>query len=298
MITILGATGNIGSKIAEILAVKGENVRLVGRHDDSLQRLIGKKAEAYVGDGLDTEFLIKAFTGADAVFSLIPPNPKADPFLAYADKIGDSIARAITIAKVKHVVNLSSIGADLPEGTGPITGLHRHEERLNRIKGLNVVHVRAGYFMENLLWNIDLIKAKGITGSAVRGDIRIPMIATRDIASFAAERLAKKDFTGSSIKYLLGERDLTLIEAAGIIGRKIGKASLSYVMFPYEDAEKAMTGMGFSPDMARTYIEMSKAFNDGRVVPEKRSALNTTATTCEEFCDLVLVPLYAQKKAA
>jgi uncharacterized protein YbjT (DUF2867 family) len=298
MIAIVGATGHIGGKIADLLNKKGERVRIIARSGEALRRLASKTVEAYNGDALDTDFLIKAFTGVDAVFSLIPPDAKASPFLAYADKIGESIARAIVKAKVKHVVNLSSIGAELPDGTGPITGLHRHEERLNRIDGLNVLHVRAGYFMENLLVNVDLIKAKGITGSALRGDVRIPMIATRDIAEYIADRLTRKDFAGASVKYLLGERDLTMIEATGIIGRKIGKPDLNYIMFPYDNAEQAMVSMGFSQDMAGTYIEMTKAFNDGNIVTEKRSEQNSTGTTIEEFCDLVLVPLYVQKKAA
>ena len=88
----------------------------------------------------------------------------------------------------------------------------------------------------------------------------IPMIATRDIASYAADRLMKKDFKGSTVRYLLGERDLTMIEATEIIGRKIDKPGLFYMMFPYDEAGKAMIGMGMSPDISRTYIEISKAF--------------------------------------
>ncbi len=298
MITILGATGNIGSKIAGILIEKGEPVRLVARSADRLRSVAGKKAEALAGDALDTEFLIKAFTGADAVFTLIPPNIKAEKFMSYADAIGGSIARALEVAKVKYVVNLSSVGAELPEGTGPIAGLHNHEERLNRIKGLHVLHLRPATFMENLLMNMDLIRTKGITGNATRGDIKFPMIATRDIASYAAERLRKRDFTGSSVRYLLGQRDLSLIEATEIIGRKINKPGLSYTMFPYDDAEKGLVAMGLSADMSRLYVEMSRAFNEGRIKYEKRTPENTTPTSFEEFCDHVFVPAYMQKKAA
>jgi uncharacterized protein YbjT (DUF2867 family) len=298
MITILGATGNIGSKIAGILIEKGEAVRLVARSAERLRLLAGKKAETLAGDALDTEFLVKAFTGSDAVFTLIPPNPKADKFMSYADAIGGSIARALEVAKVKHVVNLSSVGAELPEGTGPIAGLHNHEERLNRIKGLYVLHLRPATFMENLLMNMELIRTKGITGNATRGDIKFPMIATRDIASYAAERLRKRDFTGSSVRYLLGQRDLSLIEATEIIGRKINMPSLSYVMFPYDDAEKGLVAMGLSSDMSRLYVEMSRAFNEGRIKYEKRMPENTTPTSFEEFCDRVFVPAYRQKKAA
>ena len=194
---------------------------------------------------------------------------------------------------------LTSVGAELAGGrTGPITGLHNMEERLNRIRGLHVVHVRAGYFMENLLGNIDLIRSKGITGSAIRGDLKIAMIATKDIAEYAAERLTNRDFSGSSVRYLLGQRDLTLAGVSGIIGSKIAKPGLPYIMFPYDEAEKAMVAMGLSPDMSRTYVEMARAFNEETIKAEKRTKENTTPTSIESFCDEVFVPALMQKKAA
>jgi len=298
MITILGATGHVGGKIADILIKKGEYVRLIARTADRLRPFVGKKAQAFAGDANDTEFLVKAFKDVDAVFTLIPTNLKADKHMEYADRIGESITRAVEIAGVRHVVNLSSVGAELPEGTGVIKGLHNMEERLNRIKGLNVLHLRPAYFMENLLWGIDLIKSKGINGDATRGDLKIPMIATKDIAAYAADRLAKRDFTGSSVQYLHGPRDITLIEATEIIGKKINKPGLSYVMFPYNEAEKAMVAMGLSPDIGRLFNEMSKAFNEGRIMTGKRTKESTAPTSCEEFCDEFFVPLYTQKKAA
>jgi uncharacterized protein YbjT (DUF2867 family) len=300
MIAILGATGNIGGKIAAILAKKGEPVRVISRSADSLRPLVGKTTvKAFAGDARETEFLVKAFTGVDAVFALIPPNPTAPEFLSYADTIGRSIARALEITKVKHVVNVSSVGGELSsEATGPIKGLHKMEERLNKIKGLNVVHMRAAYFMENLLLNIDLIRSKGIAGSAVRGDLKMAMIATKDIAEYAAERLTKRDFTGSTVHYLLGDRDLTLTEAASVIGSKISNPGLPYVMLPYDEAEKAMIAMGLSPDMSRTYVEMARAFNEGTIKAEKRTKENTTPTSIESFCDEVFVPAFTHKKAA
>jgi uncharacterized protein YbjT (DUF2867 family) len=297
MYTILGATGNVGRKISDILIKKGEKVRLIARTADRLRPLVGKQAEAFAGDAMDTEFLVKAFTGADAVFTILPGNVKAENGLAYADKIGASIARALTLAKVEYVVNLSSVGAELSEGTGPIIGLHRQEERLNKIKGLNVLHLRAAFFMENQLMNVDLISSRGINGSAIRGDIKLSMIATKDIAAFAAERLVKRDFNGSSIRYLLGQRDLSMIDATEIIARKINKPSLVYVMFPYDEAEKGLISAGLSPDMSRLYVEMITAFNDSRIIA-KRTAENTTPTSFEVFCDEVFVPAFMPAKAA
>lgn len=297
MITILGATGNVGRKIADILAKKGDRVRLVARSIDQLRPMVGNRSQAMAGDALDTEFLVKAFQESESVFTLIPPNMKAEKFLDYADKIGGSIARAIELAKVKYLVDLSSVGAELAVGTGPIVGLHRQEERLNRIPGLNVLHLRAGYFMENLLMNIGLIRSKGMNGGAIRGDLKLPMIASRDIASFAAERLRNRDFTGSSVKYLLGKRDISMAETTMTIGIKIGKPNLRYITFPYDDAERGLVAAGLPAEISRLFIEMNRAFNEGRI-SVRRTGQNTTETSFDEFCEQVFVPVYMKKRAA
>jgi uncharacterized protein YbjT (DUF2867 family) len=124
------------------------------------------------------------------------------------------------------------------------------------------------------------------------------MIATRDIAAYAADRLVRRDFWGSSFQELRGSRGISLIEATEIIGRKIDRPGLSYLMFPYDEAEKGMIAMGLSPDMSHQYIEMNRAFNDGRIKLEASASQINTKTSFEEFCDEVFVPLYSQKKAA
>jgi uncharacterized protein YbjT (DUF2867 family) len=297
MITILGATGKVGSKIAALLGKKGIRTRLVARSADRLRTLVDKRTEAMAGDAGDTDFLVKTFQGSDAVFTLIPPDPTTNDFRKYASRIGESIARALEIARIGHVVNLSSIGAELPEGTGPIAGLHDQEERLDRITGLNVLHVRAGYFMENLLMNRGLILSRGINGGPMRGDTKLPMIATKDIAAFCADRLERRDFTGSSTTYLLGSRDLSMNEATMTIGIKIGKPNLPYVTFSQQEAEQGLAAAGLSQEMSRQYLEMTAAF-DAERIKTRRTPENTTGTSFDEFCNQVLVPFYLQKSAA
>jgi len=299
MIAITGATGNIGSKLTGHLVGRGASVRVIGRTPERLAGLVIRGAEGAIGDLGDEAFLTRAFTGAETVFAMIPPQHTADDLRAYQNRIGETIARAARSAGVTHIVNLSSQGAHLPEGTGPIAGLHDQEERLNVLTGVNVLHLRPGYFMENLLITIDLIRKMGIMGSAVRGDIRFAMIATKDIAAHAAGRLLERDFAGTAVQDLLGERDVSMQEAAVAIGAKIGIPDLQYVTFPYEDAEKAMIGMGISQDVSRRYIEMSKAMNEGRFsVGLSRDRGNTTATSIEEFADIFARAYRASSKAA
>ncbi len=284
MYVITGATGHIGNQAADILLAGKEKVRVVGRSAPRLQPFVERGAEAVVGDLADGEFTARAFAGADAVFAMIPPHYAAEDFRAWQNRVGSNIAAAISSTGVKYVVNLSSQGADLPAGSGPIMGLRDQEERLNRLAGVNVLHLRPTYFMENLLMNIPLIRQLGIAGAAVRGDRKFAMIATRDIAAEVAERLSRRDFSGKSVKDLLGPRDLSLDEAIAVIGRRIGRSDLKYVQFSYEEAAKGMTAMGISPDVARLFNEMSKALNEGLFAAGRpRTPENTTPTAIEEF---------------
>jgi uncharacterized protein YbjT (DUF2867 family) len=199
---------------------------------------------------------------------------------------------------LRYAVQLSSFGAHVPEGTGPIAGLHVSEQKLNAIQGLNVLHLRAAYFMENNLGAIGMIQGMGIFGHAALADLPIPMIATRDIGEYAAQRILKLDFSGKQTRELLGERDLTMTEATAIIARGIGKRDLRYVQFPYDQVLQVLMQMGIPPKTAGQFIEMYKAMNEGIVAAqEPRSPENTTPTSFEKFVQDVFAPAYHGKAA-
>ena len=297
---VMGATGNIGGRIAEQLLASGHTVRALGRSLDKLAGLKAKGAQVLAGDAHDAAYLTKAFTGADGLFVMQPPNPVAPDFPAEADAVGEAIVSAIAKGGVRHVVALSSIGGDRPSGTGPIAGLHRQEERLKGLSGVNVLILRPGYFFENLLHILPLVRHQGINGGGAAGKTSIPMIATQDIAAFAAKALAARDWTGVKVQELLGPRDLSFDEATKILGSKIGKPDLAYVQFPYADYSAALQQNGLSKSVADLYAEMEKAFDDGIVVSVAgRNAANTTSTTLESFAADVLAPAYhGQARAA
>jgi uncharacterized protein YbjT (DUF2867 family) len=281
---VTGATGNTGKIIAVRLLEEGHKVRVIGRSIEKLAPLVDKGAEPRVGSVEDEKFLTEAFTGADGVYAMIPPDFTVENFRAYQNRIGETLKTAIENAGVQYVVFLSSLGAHVPDETGPISGLHDVENRLNELKDAHVLHLRPSFFMENFLAGMGTIKKMGVYGTPMRGDLAVPMVATQDIGDYAAGRLSKLDFKGHSTRELHGERDLTMTEATSVLGKAIGKDDLAYVQFPYEDAEKALTSMGFSPDGARSYSEMGRAFNEGIVEAlEKRSKENTTPTSMEDF---------------
>ncbi len=289
MYVILGASGNTGSIIANSLLLKGEKVRVVGRDAGRLQRFVGKGAEAFTADISDAAALTKAFSGARAAYLMLPPAKSREG----QEQESNAIARAVQESGLRYAVHLSSYGAQVPEGTGPVMGLHSSEQKLNAISGLNVLHLRAAYFMENNLAAIGMIHGMGLLGNALLPDVKLPMIATRDVGDYGAQRLLHLDFSGKQTRELLGEGDLSMTEATAVIARGIGKPDLRYEQFPYDQVQQVLTQMGIPPKGAALYVEMYKAINTGVLVPlEPRSPENSTPTSFEKFVQDVFAAAY------
>jgi uncharacterized protein YbjT (DUF2867 family) len=298
MYIITGATGHTGSIAAEKLLATGAKVRVIGREAKRLERFSRAGAEAVVADMTDAAALEAAFSGARAVYAVMPPNISAPDVRAYQERVTDSLASAIRNNGVGYVVALSSTGADKTYGTGPVLGVHALEKKLESIDGLNTLSLRCGYFMENLLPQIGIIQSLGFMAGPVRADVPLPMIATSDIGDVAAESLAKLDFVGMQTRELLGARHVTYTEAAKIIGTAIGKPDLAYRQLPASVLKPAMLQMGMSSDMVDLLMEMSEALNTGHMKSqEPRSARNTTATTLETYVAEVFAPAYRGKAA-
>lgn len=296
MYAITGATGNTGSIVAKILLDSNQKVRVIGRSADKLKSFTAEGAEAFVCDVNDAAALTKAFTGARAVYAMIPPSLTSENYRADQDRATNAIAKAIEQAAVEYVVSLSSVGADKPDGTGPVTGLHYLEQSLNRIPGLNALHLRAGYFMENTLAQIGVVQTMGVTAGPLLPDLAIPLTTTRDIGTAAAKALLALDFNDKQTRELLGERDLSYAEATTIIGRAIGKPDLKYVHLPNEQVRQAFLQMGISANVADLILEMSTAMNSGYMKPlEQRTAENSTPTSYESFVAEEFVPGYQDK---
>src|ERR1700747_2355099 len=189
MYVILGASGNTGSIIADSLLSKGKKVRVVGRDAGRLQRFVRQGAEAFTGDVSDAAALTKAFTGARAAYLLLPPAKSPEE----QERDSDAVAKAARESGFRYAVHLSSYGAQLAKGAGPVSGLHSSEQKLTAIDDLNVLHVRAAYFMENNLAAIGMIQKMGLFGNALAPDTKLPMVATRDVGNYVAQRLLDLD---------------------------------------------------------------------------------------------------------
>jgi uncharacterized protein YbjT (DUF2867 family) len=280
---VVGASGNTGRIVAEQLLASGKKVRAISRNADHLKALVDKGAEPFIASIEDKPALTKAFTGARAVYSMIPPNMAAVDRTSYIDKVGEALAGAIAEARVPYVVNLSSMAANKDE-QGFQGRMYEQEQRLNRLPdAINVVHLRPPMFMENFLASINAIKKAGVIAYPIKPDITIPMIATQDIASEAARLLLDLNFSGKSAKNLLGQRDVSMAEAAKIIGRAINK-DVRYVQVPYDEHIKTLVQAGIPLDVATTLTGLYRRMNEGTGIPiEKRTSENTTPTSFEQF---------------
>jgi uncharacterized protein YbjT (DUF2867 family) len=299
MYVITGATGHTGTVVAKTLLRQGAKVRVIGRNAERLRGLVTEGAEPFAADLADFAGMTKALAGARGAYIMIPPNPAEPDYRGFQDRAADAIAAAVKAAGVGHVVTLSSMGADKSDGTGPVLGLHHLEQQLNAINNLNVLHLRAGYFMENTLGQIGIIQKMGVSLGPLRADLKLPMIATQDIGAAAANALLALDFRQSQTRELLGQRDLSYSEAARAIGKAIGKPDLQYAQAPDEQVRPALIQLGMTPNLADLILEMSAALNSGHMrMLEPRSAQNTTPTSYEAFLTEEFVPLYEDKPAA
>ncbi len=291
MYVVIGANGQVGRKVVEQLSRRGAAVRAIVQRVEAGQAL--PHVEARVGDATDVAFLREALSGADALFTLTPPSFNAPSHARAVDCFGSAVLAAIAASDVRKVVNLSSAGAALPQGTGPIAGLYRNEQRLNSLATVDVLHLRAASFMENLLAKIGPMRQSGVFPDMADGDVPMPMVAAADLAQAAADALLAPTFTGKSAAALLGDRDYTMREAAAILGAAVGRPDIAYVRAAPADAKAALIAHGFSPDVADKFEEMADALSQRRIQGTvTRTAASTTATSLQAWAREVFAPAF------
>ncbi len=295
MYVITAATGNTGKELTHALLAAGKPVKVISRSAEKVADLVAAGAVAAIGDIMDTEFLTHAFTDATAVYLLTPPNWAAADWRTFQVQVAASYVTALHHAKVPYVVHLSSQGAHLAEGAGPVSGLFYLETMLNSIKGLNVKHLRPGFFMQNFYGFLGMIKHMGIFGQSLKGDLKMPVVHTRDIAAVAAKHLLALDFEGNSVQFIGGPADRPMRELTAVIGAAVGKPELPYLEFSREDEYNGMVQNGIPHTVAAGYGDLFNALNNGGYQNGYvRTTDVTTPTTFEDFIQNEWIHAYRQ----
>lgn len=263
---ITGGAGNISKPLTLSLLKQGHQVTVIGRNANNLKELADAGAQLAIGSVEDLAFLTNTFTGADAVYTMVPPNFTPSDWKAYIASVGEIYKQAIDASGVKYVVNLSSVGAELPAGCGPVTGLYRVEQSLNNLSDANILHLRPSYFYNNLFANIGMIKGMGIIGgnfSIPAG--RFPIVAPIDIAEVAATALVDLNFKGHNARYIASD-EVGTDEIAAAFGNAIGNPSLPWVLFTDEQSLGGMIQAGLPEEIAKNYTEMGHAMHTGEML--------------------------------
>ena len=282
-ITLTGSLGNISKPLAKQLIEAGHQVTIISSKADKITEIEALGAAAAIGSITDTSFLTTAFTGADVVYTMVPPNFAATNYRQYVGSIGKNYAAAIRAAGVSRVVNLSSIGADLDGGTGQISGNHDAEIALNELENVSVKHIRAPFFYTNFYSNINMIKHQGFIGSNYSNNTRLVMVHPEDIAAAIAEEI-QKPFSGKSVRYLVSD-ERTTGEVAAILGAAIGKPDLQWIEFNDDQAYNGMLQGGVPEELARNFVEMGTAVRSGILWEDydRHKPANTSSRRIEAF---------------
>lgn len=256
-IIITGSLGNISKPLATQLIAQGHSLTIISSNADKTAEISQLGAAAAIGSVTDESFLTKTFAGADLVYLMVPPHFGADDLPGHIKNVGQQFANAVKASGIKKVILLSSIGAHLEKGTGPIAGLHAVEQIFNQVEGIDLLSLRPAFFYNNFYANIDLIKHAGIIGSNYGADQSIVLVHPNDIAAVAAAKV-EEGFEGKSILYIASDKR-KLSEVAAALGSAIGKAGLPWVEFDDTQAYEGMVGAGLPAEMARNYVEMGTA---------------------------------------
>ncbi len=291
-IVVSTPTGNIGSVVMDRLLDAGADVVAVHRNPEKIEDLAARGAHIHQGSLDDAVALGSALLGADALLWVTPEDLKAENVRASQNAFGEAVSAAVQATGTPRVVNISSVGAQHDEGTGPIAGLHDVEEML-AASGAAVLHLRPAYFFENYIVQVDAIKAMGSIMLPVSGSNSLPMIATRDIAAVAADELLDDSWSESSILGLHGPNDLTFDEAADTISAAIGRR-VPHTTIDEMQARMGLSMLGLSQGVIDAMIEMYHAVESGHIRPaEPRTEETTTPTTLAEWAAEVLAPRFA-----
>jgi len=295
MYVVTGATGRTGRAVVEHLLREGREVRAIGRAERTLAPLHAAGAEPFVAQPTDRVALSNAFAGAEGVYVMVQPNyiPDSPNFLAHQQGIVDAMATALADVGTRRVVTLSSWGADKPQGTGPVIGLHYLEEQVDTLDAA-VTHLRAGYFMENLLGQVGCIRRDGVVAAPFDADIAMRFVTAADMGRAAARTLLEPTRATPwhpEILEIQGERDLNMREVTQVIGALAGLPDLRYLRQTVDEFAAAQRAAGVSDNVTGLMVEVAHAINSGHTrALQPRSPRTTTPTSIESFVTDTLLP--------
>ena len=264
-VIVTGSIGNISKPLTKELVQKGHHVTVISSNQERQKDIEALGAEAAIGSLEDVDFLVATFSHADALYCMVPPNNYFDlnlDLIAYYRRLGNNYAQAIKQSGIKRVVNLSSIGAHLDQGSGILLGAHNVEQILNELSSdVAITHLRPCSFYYNLYAYAETIKKEGLIATNYGADDTIPWVSPIDIAAAIAEEIVTP-LVGRKVRYVASE-ELTGNETASILGAAIGKPGLKWIMISNAQMLSDLEAAGMNPKIAAGLVEMYASLHSG-----------------------------------
>ena len=288
MIVVTTPTGNIGRQVLENILDTGEPIRVIARKPSRLPSQTRRRVEVVEGSHGDIDVVNRAFKGADTVFWLVPPDPRAESAEAAYVDFARPACQAFKTQGVERVVGISALGRGWPKDAGHVSATLAMDD-LIASTGVSYRALTCPSLMENVLRQVDLIKNQGVFSSPTPGDLKVPTCATRDIASAASKLLLDRSWSGVGSLSILGPEDLSFNDMAQIMSEVLRKP-VRFEEMPLDDLKAGLTSRGMSEGMAQDMIKMMVAKNEGLDNAEPRTLQSTTPTTFRQWCEEVLKP--------
>lgn len=280
-ITLTSSLGNIGKPLTKQLINDGHEVTVISHSTDRKNEIEKLGAKPKIGSLEDLDFLMSAFKNTDAVFLLNPPDYSKSDIREYYRLTNANYAEAVKKNKIQRVVQLSSFGAHLNFGTGPILGSHFAEEIIKQVPNIDLTILRPTYFYYNLCNYIDMIK---YTGQIVAnyGQTKFPLVSSKDIANAVAEELTT---TKSKLFRYVVSSEHTGQEIATVLGKGIGKTDLEWKIVSDEEVKKGMEQNGIPSNIANLFTEMYASLANGKLTEnyENNKPIKMGTVTLEDF---------------
>ena len=264
-IILTGSLGNISKPLATALVQQGHAVTVISSKPDRQPEIEALGAAAAIGKVEDVDFLTATFAGADAVYLMVPPHFAVADSRVYHQQVGRNYALAIQQSGVRRVVQLSSWGAHLAEGTGGILGTHDVEVILRGVSGIALTHLRPTSFYTNFYTSVGMIKNAGMMGANYAGNVKVAFVHPSDIATAAAEELTNPSTTaGHNVRYVASD-ERTADEVAQAFGAAIGQPDLKWMAFTDEQMRENMVKNGVPATRADEVVDIYASINSGKL---------------------------------
>lgn len=290
MIVITAPTGKIGRRVLAGVLEIGARVRAIVRDAGKLPDGVRDRVEVVEGSHGDAEVVDRAFAGADTVFWLVPPDPRAVSVDEAYVGFTRPAAEALTRHQLKRVVSISALGRGSPwaDKAGFVTASLAMDDLIANT-GVAFRAVTNPSFMDNIGRQTVSIREKGTFSLPLDGDRKMPTCAARDIAEIAARLLLDPRWDGTGYVAALGPEDLSLNDMAALMSEVLDKP-IRYEQISFDAYKAGFVERGVSAAMAQGLTDMAWAKNEGLDNAEPRTPENTTPTSFRRWCEEELKP--------